>query len=267
MKKVLLLDGYNLLYRARSGFVGGEHAVVYNFFRSLRVLIENFSPDIAYFVLEGKPVERLKLFEGYKAQRVYNDDDGFHRQKDIINNLLRRRFPIHVVRHPNYECDDVLANLATDVHAKDECIVVSTDTDFLQLYDQHKNVSVYNPVRKTVVEKPTVNYVLWKALRGDPADNILGFKGVGDKRAQKLVDDEKLLEEFLSKKDRKETFLKNQMLIQFHELGAEMNKLERSSPEVDWAPVRAYFTQLGFKTIVEEKYWKKFTSTFDTLSM
>ncbi len=262
MNKVLLLDGYNLLYRARSGFTGSEYAIVYNFFRSFRAIIEKFDPDTAYFVLEGKPVDRIEQFEGYKAQRVYHDTDGFQRQKDIIINLLRRRFPINVVRHPRYECDDVLAAIATSLHKNDKCTVVSSDTDFLQLYDQHKNIEIYNPIRKKVLEKPQVDYVTWKSLRGDPADNIPGFKGVGDKRAQKLVSDKALLEEFLDKADNRQTFNKNMSLIRFHDLGEGLQKIERSTPEMDWEAVRAYFNQMGFKTITEEKSWIKFRDTF-----
>ena len=262
MKKILLLDGYNLLYRARSGFVGGEHAIVYNFFRSLRVLVEKFSPDLTYFVLEGVPVARMEQLASYKAQRTYHDKDGFQRQKDIIVNLLRRRFPMNVVRHPNYECDDVLANIATKKHANDMCVVVSSDTDFLQLYDQHDNIEIYNPIRKKVAEKPEVDYVTWKSLRGDPSDNIMGFKGVGDKRAQKLTLDEKALLNFLEKENHREIFERNMSLIKFHVLGDDLNDLEVSSPEIDWPAVRAYFTQLGFKTIVDDAPWEKFVSSF-----
>ena len=263
MKKVLLLDGYNLLYRARSGFAGGEHAIVYNFFRSLRVIIEKFSPDETYFVLVGRPVARIKQFEGYKVQRSYHDNDGFQRQKDIIINLLRRRFPIKVIRHSDYECDDVLAAVANVYHPKDKVTVVSSDTDFLQLYDQHKKIEIYNPIKKKILDKPTVAYVTWKALRGDPAVNIPGFKGVGDKRAQKLTSNPELLKEFLEKVDGESTFNTNMSLIKFHDLEDDMPNIEVSSPEIDWPAVRAYFAQLGFKTIVEEKSWKKFVSTFN----
>ena len=49
-KKVLILDGYNLLYRARySGMNKGDDSTIFNFFRSLRPLIEKFDPDTAYF--------------------------------------------------------------------------------------------------------------------------------------------------------------------------------------------------------------------------
>ena len=265
MKKVLLLDGYNLLYRARSGYTSGDYAIVYNFFRSFRVLIEKFSPDIAYFALEGRPVDRLEQFPNYKAQRSYHDDDGFQRQKDIIVNLLRRRFPVNVVRHQNYEGDDVLANIATTFHKNDQCTVVSSDTDFLQLYDKHKHMEIYNPIKKKVLDKPSVNYVLWKSLRGDPSDNIPGFKGVGNKRAMALIENQEKLSDFLSKDDRKSVFERNKSLIQFHEMDTDLEKIETSKPSVDWDAVRAYFTQLEFKTIVNDDSWKKFTETFRTL--
>ena len=41
---VLLLDAYNLIYRARSGYMKGDYPVVYNFFRGIRPLIEKFNP-------------------------------------------------------------------------------------------------------------------------------------------------------------------------------------------------------------------------------
>ena len=51
-------------------------------------------------------------------------------------------------------------------------------------------------------------------------------------------------------------------LIKFHVLGDDLNDLEVSSPEIDWPAVRAYFTQLGFKTIVDDAPWEKFVSSF-----
>ena len=45
MKKILLLDGYNLIYRARYSFNRGEFGTVFSFFRSLRPLVDKFKPD------------------------------------------------------------------------------------------------------------------------------------------------------------------------------------------------------------------------------
>ena len=84
--KVLFLDAYNLIYRARSGFTKGEYAIIYNFFRHVRPLVEKFNPDKVYFVLEGNPTFRKQLSEGaYKDNRKSAGDD-FHRQKAAIIN-------------------------------------------------------------------------------------------------------------------------------------------------------------------------------------
>ena len=261
--RVLFLDGYNLLYRARSGYNRGPHAIVYNFFRSLRVIAAKFKPDKQYFVLEGRPQARLDVHKEYKSQRTYHDRDDFSRQKKHIISLLKRRFPMEVVRHPNYECDDVLANLAVIDHPEDECIVVSSDTDFYQLYDQHNNMKIYNPVQKRVIERHPVDYVSWKALKGDSSDNIPGFMGIGDKRATALVSNPEKLESFLlAESDRRERFEKNVFLIKFHDMGGEMSSLERSSPVIDWEDVRREFNDLRFWSITNDRSWEKFRRSF-----
>ena len=265
--RVLFLDGYNLIYRARNSFRKGDHACTYSFFRSLRVLIENFNPEKAYFVLEGYPKQRMELYEDYKGTRVHERDDDFARQRSYIIQLLKERFPIDVVRHPDYECDDVLAHLVKS-HPEDECTVVSTDTDFLQLYNDCDNVAIYNPVKKKFAEPPDCEYVLWKALRGDGADNIPGFKGVGDKRARVLVHDKEALTKFLSEgeEDRHAKLAKNILLIRFHDLKEEeIATLQRSAPAVDWEDVRREFGQMEFVSITNDKSWNKFVSTFAIL--
>jgi len=132
--KVLLLDAYNLIHRARTGFMSGEYPIVFNFFRSVRPIIEKFDPDLVYFVLEGRPEFRQELSGGnYKSNRV-SLDDSFHRQKATIINAIKSYFPFVTIRHPKFECDDVIASLAA-YHARkdDKVTVVSSDSDFIQL--------------------------------------------------------------------------------------------------------------------------------------
>ena len=216
--KVLLLDGYNLLYRARSGFMKGDNPIIFNFFRSLRPLIEKFNPDVAYFVLEGKPKARLAQDKNYKAQRVYHDRDDFNRQRNEIIRIMTEKFPITVARHEDYECDDVIMNLATIRHSKDACVIVSSDTDFIQVLQNDCNIRLYNPIRKKFIEAPEFDYVSWKALRGDSADNIPGFPGIGDKTADKLMKNPVLLKEFLEKSSNQEKFNHNVSLIRVHDM-------------------------------------------------
>ena len=264
--KVLLVDGYNMLYRARSGWAKGENPIVYTFFRSFRAAVNKFSPDRVYFILEGKPVKRLAMMGEYKAQRVYHDKDDFHRQKRLIIKTLKEDFPVHVVRHPYYECDDVLAELANVTHKTDECVVVSSDTDFYQLLQTHDNLRLYNPVRKKFIETPECDYVSWKALRGDSADNIEGFRGIGDKRAASLMADPKLLSEFLAVDDRQQKFERNCEMIRFHDLGDDMQNLERSPVVFRDEDLKSMFNEMEFFSITNDNFWPKFHATFNTLT-
>jgi DNA polymerase-1 len=264
--KILLIDGYNMLYRARGGWAKGENPIVFTFFRCFRAAVNNFKPDMVYFVLEGRPVKRIELSSGeYKAQRKYHDKDDFRRQRKLIIKMLKEDFPVHVVRHPTYECDDVLANLAYITHKDDECTVISSDTDFYQMLQNHKDIKLYNPIQKRFIEEPETDYVSWKALKGDSADNIPGFQGIGNKRATKLMKDPGLLEEFLSVDGRRTKFENNIALIRFHDMETDLPDIERSGTEGNWKTIFDTFSEMEFSSIISEKFWPKFVNTFDSL--
>ena len=53
--KVVLFDAMNLVHRSRNSFHKGDHPLTYQFFRSFKPLLEKLQPDLAYFVLEGRP--------------------------------------------------------------------------------------------------------------------------------------------------------------------------------------------------------------------
>ena len=72
--RVLILDGHNLIHRARAGYHRGDHSVTFMFFRSLRPLVEKMNPDKVYFVLEGSPKKRIATDANYKANRKIGGD-------------------------------------------------------------------------------------------------------------------------------------------------------------------------------------------------
>tara|TARA_B100000214_G_C23935160_1_gene612788 strand:+ start:382 stop:1182 length:801 start_codon:yes stop_codon:yes gene_type:complete len=260
---VLLLDGYNLLYRARSGFKGGDHPIVFNFFRGIRPIVEKFSPEKIYFVLEGVPRQRLESQESYKGNRTYHDRDEFQRQKREIIKILKEDFPVEVVRHPDFECDDVIAYLATEKHRDKKCVVVSSDTDFIQLYNQRENLTIFNPVRKKIVDKPDFDYVTWKALCGDKSDNIAGFPGVGEKTAEKLTRNKDQLSAFLSEgAEREEKFSHNISMIKFHDIRNHTEQIESWKEKQNWENIRSSFQEMGFKLMLKPSTWEKYVSTF-----
>ncbi len=266
--RVLLIDGYNMLHRSRSGWTKGENPIIFNFFRSFRAVVDKFKPDITYFILEGRPVKRLETMSEYKGQREYHDRDDFNRQRRYIIQLLKDRFPVRVVRHPNYECDDVLAALAVVRHPDADVTVVSSDTDFYQLLQNHKSLKLYNPVKKEFVECPTYDYVTWKALRGDASDNIPGFPKIGDKRAADLVADPDALKAFLSEPGNQEMFDRNVSMIRFHDLASEMAAIEShfADSQLDWQAVRGEFNDMKFFSVTADNAWHKFVRTFEQLS-
>ena len=264
--KVVILDGYNLIYRARySGptWQTGPDSITFRFFRSLRPIIEKLEPDKVYFVTEGYPKMRMEKDENYKGTRVREVDEEFSRQKKDIISILSEHFPVEVIRHPHYECDDVVSHLVTNIHSNDETVVVSTDTDFLQLYNTAPNFKLYNPIKKQFTTSPDFDYVSWKALRGDGADNITGFQGVGDKTALALINDAQRLEDFLdSKPSYRDKFNHNKFMIKFHEPLDDLKFMEFSGVASNWSAIKESFEKMEFKSITKEKSWVKFKNTF-----
>ena len=266
MKNILLLDGYNLIYRARySGMNKGEYSTIFNFFRSIRPLVEKFDPDICYFVLEGMPKKRLAVDPEYKGQRVYHNKDNFSEQRKEIIRIIKEIFPFITTRHNDYECDDILNYLANVKHSNDKTTIISSDTDFIQSINE--NNQVYNPVKKCFIEQVEYDYVKWKALVGDKSDNIIGFNGIGNKRAQKMLSDNSLLEDFLLKENNRNKFKENIFMVAFHELGDDSKGINYSvSNTFNWQNLKNDFINMSFSSIIsKEKTWEKYINTFQKL--
>lgn len=264
--KVLFLDAYNLIYRAKSGFTKGDNYVIYNFLRGLRPLVAKYNPDLVYFVLEGKPKHRNTLSEGdYKSNRK-TQGKHFHEQKASIILAVKQYFPFISIRHPDFECDDVIATYVMK-HAKsgDSCFVVSSDSDFIQLHNVC-DFTLYNPVKKKEIEKPDYDYVTWKALRGDATDNIPGIPGVGDKTALKLVKNPEKLKEFLKDNTKRAIFDRNVNLIRLVDLSNAEDEMEIHTTNLNKDDLKHYVEQLGFDSMLKEKTWNNYIKTFEVLN-
>ena len=270
---ILCIDFMNAAHRARSGFTAGEHAVIYNFFRQFKALVDQFKPNRVYLALEGRPVHRHEAMTEYKANRIVEKDDPRHedlmkffRQKDRIVELLSAYFPVSLVRHPTSEADDTIYNLIKTSSTAVPWIIVSSDTDFIQALQEFPHISLYNPVKKIFVNSPDHPYLTWKALRGDSTDNIPGIPGVGDKTAEKLAGDPELLAEFLSDSTKAELFQRNYELISFRSWEEdEKTQMTSTSPAKDWNAVKTVFTDMGFQSIVKDGSWQKFVAPFEPL--
>ena len=270
---LLIVDGYFMMHRARSGFDKGEFPIVFNFFRGLKALIDLHKPCKLVFVLEGEPKTRFAMMPEYKANRVVNIESDpkkyaaladFHRQKEEIINLLLT-MPVMIQLHPDFECDDVIADIASD--AIEPVIIASGDSDFIQLLS-NSNIRLYHPIKKEFVSPPAYDYVSWKSLRGDDSDNIRGIRGIGDKTAEKLVTDKNDgLNRFLDEdQSRRVCYERNLEMIRFHKFSSEdRNKIRIIAGVNDlWPQIEEKFLAMGFNSFFKGTYFEKFKNTFIT---
>lgn len=267
MKHVLIIDGLNLIHRARVAMQDAEHGCTFAALRSIRSLVERFKPDVAYFVMEGVPRRRIEASEGtYKAQRT-GMDDAFRNQKRQITDIISRHLPVIVTRHADYEADDVIAHLAEKYHRDDRVTIVSTDTDFTQLLQaESRRITLYSPVKDIFVEAPPYDYVRWKALRGDGADNIPGIPGIGDKRATTLVTEDGALEAYFAKKpETRAIFEHNLKMIGFENLDETWNGTTFSEPTRRNEELRERIQNLGIASLTNDKTWPKWIGSFDRM--
>lgn len=272
---IVIIDGMNFAHRARSGFTTGEFTVVYNLLRQLRAQVELHAPSRVIIALEGHPKKRHQLLAGYKANRVIDAStevgaraalrkQDFFRQATVAFDLLRRHFPVSLMRHPDHEADDLVHNVIKNAATSSEFTVVSTDSDFIQLLQRFSNVRLYNPVTKSFVESPPHDYVFWKALRGDHTDNVPSLPGIDDDEAGRLMEDPDALRVVLNAYAPE--FCRNVDLIRFIDFDeSEMLQVDSSCPTCDWDAVKVSLETMEFKSILKEPYWSRFRTTFDTL--
>jgi len=264
---VVFYDAYNLIYRAKHALPHhmqkSSFGILFAFFRSFAAVNRKLQPDLAYFVTEGTPVERLQLLPEYKGNRVYEKDDNFISQRRKIIEIMASDMPVVVANHLNHECDDILAHLVKK-HAKlgDDVTVVSTDTDFLQLANTVDGYKQYDPIRKAYKILPEHDYISWKALVGDSSDNISGFKGIGNKRALGFLDDTKKLNDFLLLDNNSEKFLLNKKLISFIDVTNTEHMITLSKCSPNWDTLFKTFSDMNLKSIISNKGWTNFIDAF-----
>jgi 5'-3' exonuclease len=243
------------------------------FFRSLRPLIEKHAPDKVYFVLEGSPKKRIQLDGDYKANRKIDESDpkwetmqDFFRQKDECVELLYQAFPFSIVRHPDFEADDIIAHYAR-LHKEDDVTIASGDSDFIQLLtNDNPHIKLYHPIKKDFVQPPDYDYLEWKAIRGDATDNVPGIPRHGDKTAEKIVRDPVLFEKKLEDPGWEAHFLRNLSLIRIDALTqSEIDDIQVVEPQLNTEVIKEAFEGWEFGSVLKEKPWSKFIKTFEDI--
>lgn len=212
-QRLVILDSHAILHRAYHALPdftssdGAPTGALYGLILMLLKIAEELKPDyiVAARDLPGQ-THRHEIFEAYKANRV-KAEDALIAQLQRSPQVLEA-FGIPVYEHAGFEADDVLGTIVKQLGGRKdiEIIIASGDMDTLQLVNG--GVRVYT-LRKGLSD--TVIYdseavmdrygfgpehiVDYKALRGDPSDNIPGVKGIGEKTATELIKEFGTIEE------------------------------------------------------------------------
>src|SRR5215210_236763 len=202
--RVYLIDGYSLLYRAFYALPqsiatssGLPTNALYGFTSmGLKLLDSEEEVGIGVVWDSGLPAFRLEVFPEYKAHRTSMPEE-LRVQLDHLDEILEA-MNIPAIRAEGYEADDALATLSRRVPEDVELFIVTGDQDAMQLVDGHVKVlrttrgvsetKTYG--RQEVIEEYGVTPEQipdYKALVGDPSDNIPGVRGIGPKGAANLL--------------------------------------------------------------------------------
>jgi DNA polymerase-1 len=206
-KRLFLLDGHALVYRAHFAFItrplinskGINTSAVTGFTRTLWDLMAAQKPTHLAVAFDlSTPTFRHEMFPEYKANREEQPED-ITRAFPYIKSILKA-FKIPIITVDGYEADDVIGTLAKQAEKEGYTVyMVTPDKDFGQLVSE--NIYLYKPSRQgngieimgveEICEKwgiQEVNQVIdMLALQGDNVDNIPGVPGVGVKTAAKLL--------------------------------------------------------------------------------
>lgn len=212
MKKLLVIDGNSLLFRAFYATSYGEGPImstksgiptnaIFAFANMLSKIISSFKGDESIFI--GFDADshtfRKEEYEEYKANRKPCPEE-LKAQFPISRELCRALGVICYEEH-GIEADDICGTVAKmGSKAGYEVTVYTSDKDYLQLIDEHISVSLLKVglsntdlvTLSNMKEKfgfDPLQIIDYKGLRGDSSDNLPGIPGVGDKTAVKLINE------------------------------------------------------------------------------
>lgn len=221
-KRLFLLDGHALVYRAHFAFIkrplinskGLDTSAITGFTRTLWELMRNQNPTHLAVAFDPKgPTFRNEMMESYKANREETPDE-IRSAFPYIFQILQG-FKIPIITIDNYEADDVIGTLAKQAEAEGYQVYMMTpDKDYGQLVSE--NIFMYKPARQgngaevlgvpEILEKwdiQRVDQVIdMLGMQGDSVDNIPGIPGIGPKTAAKLLKEFDSLENLLENTDK-----------------------------------------------------------------
>jgi DNA polymerase-1 len=281
--KLVIFDGNSILYRAFFALPELTTSnniptnAIYGFVNVILKYLEQEKPDYVAVAFDKRGREARKSeYEEYKANRKPMPDN-LQVQIPYVREILYA-FNIPIIEFEGYEADDVIGSLVNQFKNTGlDIVIITGDRDTLQLLDKNVVVKIVSTkFDKTVEDLYTVEnvkekYGVWanqvpdyKALVGDQSDNIPGVKGIGEKSAQKLLEEYSSLEEIYQNLDKIKSSIREKL-----EAGKDMAFLSKRLATIvcdlplnvkledlrtkEWNKERLYeiLVQLEFKSIIK----------------
>lgn len=295
-KTLVLLDSHAIIHRAYHALpeffstAGEPTGALYGLSTMLMKIITDLKPDyiVACYDLPQKTF-RHEAYGEYKAGRGKTDDAlivQLQKSRDIF-----KAFNVPIYDAPGFEADDILGTIVEQLSKeKLNIIIASGDMDTMQLvsgdkvciYTLKKGINdtiLYN--EKSVVERFgfTPKFLPdYKGLRGDPSDNIIGIKGIGEKTATDLIKNFGTIEDLykkLSSKDGDKIFKEKKFsprIIELLKQGEEealfskvLATIRRDAPVDFKIPEKTFWEEVDFKKVEKVFIDFEFKSLFTRL--
>lgn len=285
MTKLFLLDAYALIYRAYYAFIKNPRinskkqntSAIFGFVNTLEDVIKKEEPTHIGIAFDPSgPTFRHELYPEYKAQRE-ETPEAIKYSVPIIKDIIKA-YNIPILEVNGFEADDVIGTLATKAGKMGiKTYMMTPDKDYAQLVNE--NVMMYRPkygdkefeilgpeeVKEKYHIENTKQVIDLLGLMGDSADNIPGCPGVGEKTAQKLINEYGSVENILLHTPEMKGALKtkletNKELIEFSKMLAtiktdvpiELNLEELKTEEKDKEKLSKIFEELEFHSFLDK---------------
>lgn len=193
MKKYLLIDMSNILYRAFFGNIKSDNDIIiplchHSALMSLRLLNKEFKVDEIVAIFDSYSWRKSytknslshKKYKGTRRQNLTPSQEAnfevFDHHIGLFYEFLKENSNFIVIKEHMLECDDIVEMFITE-HPNDEHMIISSDKDFMQLLGRD-NVKLYDPstLKERTLEEydNDANYFMFqKCIRGDTSDNVI----------------------------------------------------------------------------------------------
>lgn len=206
MKKVILIDGNNLLFRsyyatAYKGSLlrnskGFPTNALYSFINMLNKIITEEKPLYMAIAFDKGKTFRHEMYDDYKKGRKETPLEL--KQQFPVAKEIAKAMGIPCLEIDDYEADDIIGTFAKEVDKREDFIstIISSDKDLLQLISDDNEVKLLKMNDFIRLDKQAFidmygftpeKITDLKGLMGDSSDNIPGVKGIGEKGALNLI--------------------------------------------------------------------------------